>query len=421
MIAGGGESLNAKSDVPAPRATPGSAAKRIAFIDIGRVIAAFVVFYTHIDAHFLREYYGVMAVPRTVNEVFVQPLGLEDQGVGQVAVCIFFLVSGFVVTPIALKLGARRFAVNRFFRVYPLYAAVVLVSALVFWLGWRPLTSPQEPDLTVGALIGNLTLVNFSIRPFGAFAGVAWTLAVEVIFYLLLVAVLPLFRRWIWLAIAVELDFVLLAILLRNQFGDGYSGFASEAAYLLIPIMGQVLWAGWNRKLNHYLAGGYLFAAWLILVYAAEARVDVYYALRPGPVAIALMLFVVGLGTESRLRGNKWWAGLSDRSYSLYLVHGLVALPVMHALNGLVPLPITLIVGIAVALLAVQLAFVTLERPSHNLGRRLSAPRKERRRAGRHARHAQVARPAPVVDPMADTQVIRRLPAATPAARSRRP
>lgn len=418
--------MDAKSRVPAPRVKPGGGANRIAFIDISRVVAALVVFYTHIDAHFLREHYGKMAVPEMVDSMVAGPLGLPDLGVGQVAVCVFFLVSGFVVTPIALSMGARRFAINRFFRVYPLLAAVVLLSVLAFWLGLRPLTSPHQPELTVGAVASNLSLVTFSVRPFSAFVGVAWTLAVEVIFYLLLVAVLPLLRRWVWLAIAVELEFVLIAILLRNQFGAGYSGFASEAAYLLIPIIGQVIWAAWQRQLSLWIAGGYLAAAWLMLVWAAEARLDVYYALRPTPVAIAVLLFVIALGIESRMHGNKWWTALSDRSYSLYLVHGLVAIPVMHALNSVLPLPLTLLVGVAATALAVQLAYLAIERPSHNLGRRLSRKPPERRRAGRHALHAGgVASPRPTprprVDPLADTQVIRRPRVADPAVRSVRP
>lgn len=432
------------------RRSAAGANKRIAFIDISRAVAALVVFYTHIDAHFLQDSYGKLAVPRTVESILTEPLGLEEFGYGQVAVCLFFLVSGFVVTPIALSMGAKKFGVNRFFRVYPLLAAIVLLSVLAFWLGWRPLTSPAEPELTVGAVLSNLTLVNFSVRPFGAFAGVAWTLAVEVLFYLLLVALLPLFQRWVWAAIAVGLEVVLLAILLRGPLGDGFDGLASLAAYLLIPIAGQVIWAGWHRKIPGWLCGCYLAIAWVMLVWASDADVDVYYALRPAPAAIAVLLFAVGLGIEFRLRNNKFWTAMSERSFSLYLVHGLVGLPVMYALNNVLPLPLTLLLGVLATGLAVQLTYVTIERPSHQLGRRLSGRDAVRKPRGRHARvappKAAAPRPSPVpralparrvpeshngqlpvhrvpADPMADTALIpkvRRPRAADRAARSGR-
>ncbi|MGH3516422.1 MAG: acyltransferase family protein [Haloechinothrix sp.] len=370
---------------------PPSLNNRIVFVDMARAVAALVVFYVHVDVLFLRQHYGSTGFTNAVESVFAEPFGFGELGPGQVAVCVFFLVSGFVVTPIALRMGSRRFAVNRFFRVYPLLVAVVLLSAVVLWLGLEPLTSVPPPELTAGALVSNVTLVNFVLHPPTAFVGVAWTLAVEVIFYLVLIAVLPLLRRWIWLAIAVELELVLFAVLLQGHFGEGFGSFVAQVAYLLIPIMGQVIWASWDRKIPFWLAGGYLGLAWVLLKWAADQQLDVFWALEPAAVAIALLLFLVGLGMEGRMKHRSWWTVASERSYSLYLMHGLVALPIMHGLNGVLPLPFTLLLGIGGTLAAVQLTYLAVERPSHNLGRRLS----RRRAVGKHRppRRAAVRRP----------------------------
>jgi peptidoglycan/LPS O-acetylase OafA/YrhL len=256
----------------APVGGAGDSGARIGFIDIGRSIAALLVFYTHVDVLYLREHHETTRVTGAVESLLVQPLGMSELGLGQVAVCLFFVISGFVITPIALRMGAGRFAVNRFFRIYPLLAVVVLCSALALWLGLRPLSSPEPPDVSGGSLLANVTLLNFSVPPFGAFVGVAWTLAIEVIFYALLIAVLPLLRRWAWLAIAIELELVLLAILLRSQFADGYDGIAAQAAYLTIPIMGQIIWAGWHRVIQGWLTCGFSVTRTVRLPWAIATR-----------------------------------------------------------------------------------------------------------------------------------------------------
>lgn len=355
------------------RVAPPPEKTRIVFVDIGRAVAALTVFYVHIDIHFLRPEHGELLVPSTIEALGPKALGMSTIGLGQVAVALFFLISGFVVTPIAMKMGARRFAVNRAFRVYPLLAVVVILSALAFAARIEPVTEMADThEITAGTLLSNLTLVNFWIEPFRGFAVAAWTLAVEVIFYALLIALLPLLRRWVWAAIAVELEVVAIVVLLRGEFGLGYHGIAAQAAYLLIPIIGQVLWAGLNQKMPAWLTGTYLAVIWAMLVWAADARIDVFWALNPLAIALATLLFLVGWGLESRLRQRQLWTALSERSYSLYLVHGLVVLPVLHALNDHLPLPLTLLLAIAATAVSVQVTYLFVERPSHQLGRRLS-------------------------------------------------
>ena len=54
-------------------------------------------------------------------------------------------------------------------------------------------------------------------------------------------------------------------------------------------------------------------------------------------LAFAFLLFLIGLLAEPRLRQRAIWTRLSERSYSLYLLHGVIAFPVLDALypNGL--------------------------------------------------------------------------------------
>jgi peptidoglycan/LPS O-acetylase OafA/YrhL len=345
---------------------------RTAFLDIARGLAAILVVYTHIYDVYILDFKGVHTPPTdAIDNAFVFPLKLDDQGIGAVSVPIFFIISGFVVTPIALKMGARRFSINRVFRVYPLLIFVVSVSAVLIALGLG-LLSTKPPDVNVWTFLSNASLWNFIDRPFGSWVAVAWTLAVEVLFYATLVAVLPLMRRRMWLAIAVELWVVLMLLITYRAFADEYRAFVINMVYVLVPIMGQAIWAAWTGRIPAWLAGVFVTAAWLMFVWAGHLNVDPEYIPRPFPIAFAMMLFLIGLFAEPYLRQRRFWTELSERTYSIYLLHGSVAFPLMHWLFDRLPLWLTVLIAVAATGLAAEVSYRFVERPSHNLARRLS-------------------------------------------------
>ena len=348
---------------------------RTSFLDSARAIAAILVVYTHIYNVFILDHKGVHTPPTdVVDETLVNPLKLNDQGIGAISVPIFFIISGFVVTPIALKMGGKRFGINRFFRIYPLLFFVVTVSAVLIALG-RGLLSTKPPDVTVWSFLRNVSLYNFIDRPFGAWVAVAWTLAVEVLFYVLLIALLPLMRRRMWLAIAVELWLVLMLLITYRSLGDEYRAFVINMVYVLIPIMGQAVWAAWTGRIPAWLAGSYVTSAWLLFVWAGNLGVDPEYVPRAFPIAFAMMLFLIGLFAEPYLKQRRVWTELSERTYSIYLLHGTVAFPLMHWGFDRFPLWLTVLIAVTATGLAAEISYRFVESPSHNLARRLSRRR----------------------------------------------
>jgi peptidoglycan/LPS O-acetylase OafA/YrhL len=348
---------------------------RTAFLDIARGLAAILVVYTHIYDVYIVDFKDVRTPPTdAVDNAFVIPLKLDEQGLGAISVPIFFIISGFVVTPIALRMGAGRFSLNRLFRVYPLLIFVVAVSAVLIALG-NGVLSTKPPDVTIWTFLSNATLWNFIDRPFGSWVAVAWTLAVEVLFYATLVAVLPLLRRRMWLAIAVQLWLVLMLLITYRAFTDEYRAFVINMVYVLIPIMGQAIWAAWTGRIPAWLAGMFVTAAWLMFVWAGHLQVDPEYIPRAFPIAFAMMLFLIGLFAEPYLRQRRFWTELSERTYSIYLLHGSVAFPLMHWLFDRLPLWLTVLIAVVATGLAAELSYRFVERPSHNLARRLSKRR----------------------------------------------
>ncbi|MER5261303.1 acyltransferase family protein [Actinosynnema sp. NPDC002837] len=354
---------------------------RIAFIDIGRGLAALLVFYSHIAEQWVaKREVGPTPGVDFIDALTSDPMHMGLQGIGQIAVPFFFLVSGFVVTPIALRQGQRRFGLNRLVRVYIPMTFVVLLTAAVILLGAQTLIGAKEPVITWWTIITNSLVINYLIVPQVVMVGVAWTLVVEVVFYILLVLLLPVMRRWTWLAIGAQLTFVFVVMMSAREFGASWALFAVNVSYLPIPIIGQIIWATTSKRVPLWLGGVYVGIAWSLYVLAEHlklGRLDTSYNLA---LAFALLFFMVGYFAESRLKERKIWIALSERSYSIYLLHGLVAFVSLDLMRPAVPLWLAIPLAVALTFGVVEVSYRFVEKPSHALARKLSrkpAPKPE--------------------------------------------
>lgn len=162
--------------VPAPAAVADrpravAPATRLAWLDAIRGIAALVVVVHHFGL--LKPLPGGAWITDHVN-------------LGILGVMLFFLVSGYIIPASLERRGdVRRFWVGRIFRIYPL----VLVLMAAAWLMPAGYTALNK---TVGAnpgwgVLSNLTLLHdFTGVP--SALNVMWSLAYEMLFYFLVVA-----------------------------------------------------------------------------------------------------------------------------------------------------------------------------------------------------------------------------------------
>lgn len=362
---------------------------RLTFIDIARGVGALLVLYTHLQAVWLREPDPALSfVSGTASAAMLNPLFLPADGLRQIAIVIFFLVSGYLVTPIALRLGATGFGINRLLRVYPLLIVSVLLAGLCVGVGITVLSMAGPGEVSPATLLMNVLLLNFVFDPQSTLLGVTWTLLIEISFYVMLTLLLPVFRRMAWLAIAIELSAVFVVVSLHAALSGYRAEFVTSAAVMVFPILGQVVWAAQRRKLPLSFAGAYLLIGWLLFVWAAGVEgsgLDDGYEVA---AVLAVLLFLVGLFAESRLRPWRVWAFLSERCYSIYLLHGIVAIAVIDLAFPAVGMLMALGFALVATALAVEIMYRCVERPSHELGRRLS-------RAHRRQRAGQTTSPEP--------------------------
>jgi peptidoglycan/LPS O-acetylase OafA/YrhL len=353
--------------------------RRVVFIDIARAMAALFVVESHLVTVWTVSHHVGSPTIDALNSLVTDPLYLSNQGLGQASVPMFFLISGFIVTPLAVRQGAGRFAIGRALRIYPTLIAVVLLTGAAMLLGLQPLLASPANTITPLTLLTNATLVNFLLVPQVVLIGIAWTLIIEVIFYLLIIALLPLVRRHLWVAIAVELTFVQIVLMTARSFGPNYLLFAVSVSFIPIVVMGQVIWAATSKRIPLWAAGVMLVACWVLYVWAGMrdmGRLNNSYDLS---LAIALLCFVLGLLAEDRLKERAAWTWLSERTYSLYLWHGLVGYIVLTAVEPVLGFELALGVAVLATFGAVEVGYRLIEHPSHLLARRLSGRRPDER------------------------------------------
>ncbi|MCG8920861.1 acyltransferase [Lentzea sp. CC55] len=303
---------------------------------------------------------------------------------GWIGVHLFFVLSGFLITTLALreesrsgKLSLRDFYLRRAFRILPVYYAVLLVVVAFLWLRGE-FTAYRLPDL----LPYYLTFTNEWAMP-GQIYGQSWTLGVEQKFYLVWPALMftvgafTLKRR-----LPMTIGLMVLAV-----FGhfSGVSGL-SAAAYFMI-LLGCLLALVMHspgafavvRPFTHPLAALPVLVV-AALVQTNIAEIDAVFGGSGGLVPVALYGVAIALLVTSTLgRGPVRWllsvrpmAFVGERSYSLYLVQEIACFAVIYTIPRLgTPRLAAAVVITLVALAMADLLYRWVELPMIDLGRAL--------------------------------------------------
>jgi peptidoglycan/LPS O-acetylase OafA/YrhL len=311
---------------------------------------------------------------------------------GRVAVQLFYVISGFLISYVLVEKKAYprigHFYLNRYLRLYPIYFVVALLVICTYWvfgtvwfinmellrqLPWSAnlllafsnlFIIGQDWVMFTAVHDGHLHFAtNYQASAFQVHKGLlvpqAWTLGVELTFYL--IAPFILFRRrviYVLLVLSIAIRLYLFKIGLGDQDPWSYRFFPAELAlFLLGALAHQVLAPLYSRLLENnlplYSRIVTLFLIVFSLSYALIPLGDELKKLVSIIVLVILLPFCFFFQDSNRL--DQW---IGDLSYPIYINHMIVMFWVAYAAENL-QLPVNNIYfGLIVVLASVAFAIL---------------------------------------------------------------
>jgi len=304
---------------------------------------------------------------------------------GYLAVDMFFLLSGFVLTHVyhdAFDVADRRnywkFISARIARLYPLHLFVLLIfvaTAIVFRLveyavAGRAEPLPIEGPQSLLALAANLLMLQGLHARELSWNYPAWSISVEFLAYLAFPFTLPAIwrarpARQIALALALFGALCLLAYLTRGNFNQ-WDGPLTLLRCLPEFVLGTLLYSAFRRgacaqTLSSDAVALSLLAGVLLLLHLGAPDIMVV-----AMFAVLILALVCNAGYLARSLNVRPLIWLGTISYSLYLIHGLVQhLAPMFVQQGLgLPsskeLPVTGALALAAGMVVISLITGTI-------------------------------------------------------------
>ncbi len=287
---------------------------------------------------------------------------------GEAGVDLFFVISGFIIYYTAQNrrgLTATEFVRARFWRVYPPYWGVLLL-----YLALAGIAALKPGLVSFSFVVTPRSLLNsaFLLPQPDQILTVAWTLAVEVLFYLLFG--LTFFRFGKRGFFAAMIAWALAAQVIVHSSGLehpllGFVLYRGVIEFLFGSIVAVLLLRGQIHRPRLALAIGLVgFSVWLLGGYE-NLGLDVGREWGAG-IPAALILYGI---VRSSIRLPRWILLLGEASYILYLIH-LLCFSIFGRVLSEVGLDIySSSTAMLVALLTTTAlacgATVVLERPFH--------------------------------------------------------
>lgn len=283
--------------------------ERSGSLDLLRFFAVFVVFFAHyVD---------------TFNYVYkIVPANLKWLSVScysTLALLIFFIVSGYVVTMTSIKRNLREFTIIRLSRIYPLF----WVSCVVAFVISRLMNHSFLPILPFKAFLVNLTIMP-SVFGYEMLNPVFHTLLLEMVFYFF-IAFLIGFKLWnrimaiislllvycIYAAFkqVVHVNFVILPFTAGMLFYFIYSKYGSRWKLYTLLLINFSCQLAMSQPLEKQFAVFYKESG-IVNMWVIAALIGFMY----------LIFLLISL-QKLHLKSTKLYQTLGEIAYPFYLFH----------------------------------------------------------------------------------------------------
>lgn len=288
-----------------------------------RAIASLIVVVSHVDQF---------------SELFqIKSIGFYEHGMGGLAVDMFFVLSGFLITYLLFleknkvgKVEIKKFYLRRIFRIWPIYYLSIALSLLL--ISVKIIPSVEDLWASVGyysffmpnvAFVLNLSIS--SITPL-------WSVGVEEQFYLLWPHIINRSVNYLRVFIGFYLSWMILKLALYI-FASPASSAYELIAYtrlniLCIGAMGAYLVHSKHWFLNIVYRKEAQIISWGILVYSVLVKpLHVFSFFDSDLNAIFYLVIILNVATNTRSLlslDNTIMNFLGRISYGMYVYHSII-------------------------------------------------------------------------------------------------
>lgn len=295
---------------------------------------------------------GIFRLVLALNVVFFHLL--KWPLIGQLAVYSFFILSGMLMTTIMHKTyhynlaGLRSYALNRFYRLFPVYWVLLLITFVCLRFLDVSIVAVVHTVIYIperfSEWMANILLIYPNIQPnlyTPRLAPASWALTIELVFYLLIGLGISKTKMraiiWFWGSVAYCVAYQLIT----GKFSIVYSDFLSAS----LPFSIGALLYFYKNKIVSYTNGAWalptvislfilnVYLSSLIIVMFPAHGWKIQYVSTIANLGLSVLLIPLLMNFKTQHKSKDTFFG--NLSYPIYIFHftgSIVALNLMTAL-----------------------------------------------------------------------------------------